>query len=89
MCKPSSIAVAITTMFAIVPNPGFCRNGIHSNSMNTEMMNVDSPIFNGVLSEITSAKTVHGELPRVLTIKKASPKPKMVNPKIRINNLSK
>jgi hypothetical protein len=56
--------------------------------MNTEIMNVDSPIFNGVLSEIPSAKTVHGEFPNVLIIKNASPSPKIVSPKMRINNLS-
>jgi hypothetical protein len=89
MCKPSSIAVAITTIFANVPNPGFWRNGIHSSRMNTEIINVDSPILRGVLSEIPSANTVHGELPSVLMIKNASPRPKIVNPNIRINNLSK
>ena len=72
-------------MLAIVPNPGRCFNGNQRSRTNAEIQNVEAPIFNGELSEIPSASTVQGELPRLVTIRKASPIPKIVSPKIKIN----
>jgi hypothetical protein len=68
-----------------VPNPGRCFKGSHRRRTNAEITNVEAPIFSGELSEIPSASTVQGELPRLVTIKKASPIPKIVNPKINID----
>jgi hypothetical protein len=84
MKSPSSMAIAITTMFAIVPKPGICFRGIQKSSTTVDTRKVDAPIFSGVLSDIPSASTVQGELPRFVIIKNASPIPKMVNPKIKI-----
>lgn len=71
----------------MVPNPGFCRKGIHSRSTSVETKNVASPILSGEFSEIPSASTVHGELPIFVTTKNASPIPKIVRPNINIKIL--
>jgi hypothetical protein len=89
MNKPISIATAIMTMFAIVPKPGFCFNGIQNKRTKVDIRKVAAPILSGVFNEIPSAKTVQGEFPKLVIIKNASPIPKMVKPKINIDNLCK
>ena len=87
--KPISIATAITTIFVIVPRPGFCRNGIQNSKTMADTKKVDAPILSGEFNEMPSARTVQGELPRFVAIKNASPIPKIVNPKIKIPILKK
>jgi hypothetical protein len=74
-------------MLASVPKPGLCLSGIHKARTANETKKVDSPILNGVLSEIPSDKTTHGEFPNPVTTRNASPMPKIVKPKIRIASL--
>jgi len=89
MKSPISMAIAITTMFAIVPKPGICFRGIQKRSTTVDTRKVDAPIFSGVFSEIPSASTVQGELPKFVIIKNASPIPKIVNPKIKMKSRCK
>ena len=87
--KPISKAVAIPIMFIIVPNPGFCFNGIQSNKTTMLIKKVASPILKFDCLEIPSASTTHGELPKVERTKSDSPTPKIINPMNRKKYLSR
>jgi hypothetical protein len=89
MNNPISIAIAIMIMFAIVPKPGFCFNGIQNNKTKVDIRKVAAPILSGVFNAIPSARTVQGEFPKLVIIKNASPIPKMVKPNISIDNRCK
>jgi hypothetical protein len=46
---------------------------------------VDSPIFKDEFKEIPSESTTHGELPKEVTTRNASPIPNIIKPKIKTN----
>jgi hypothetical protein len=87
--NPSSIATAITTIFASVPKPGFCLSGIQKNKTTRETKKVAWPMFKFEFNDMPSDKTTQGELPREVTTRKASPIPNTVNPKIKRRNRCK
>tara|TARA_B110000503_G_scaffold74132_1_gene114498 strand:- start:2305 stop:2580 length:276 start_codon:yes stop_codon:yes gene_type:complete len=68
-------------ILAMVPNPGRSRSGNQRSKTPTLMTAVDSPIDSGVRNERPCAKTDHGEFPIVDSIRRASPIPKIANPK--------
>jgi hypothetical protein len=74
-------------MFANVPSPGICFNGIQSASTIKEIKKVASPILSGVFKDMPWASTDHGAFPSPVIISSESPIPNMNNPKIRINIL--
>ena len=78
---------AITTILNIVPRPGFCFKKIHKKSTPKLTKKVAAPIDKLELSEIPSANTDQGEFPVVDKINKPSPKPKIVKPKIKKNDV--
>ena len=73
----------------IVPRPGFCFKKIHKKSTPTLTKKVAAPMDKLELSEIPSANTDQGEFPVVDKINKPSPKPKIVNPKIKKNDVER
>ena len=89
LSTPICSAIAIRKIFAIVPNPGFNRNGNQIAKTKNETNTVDSPILNGEFSETPSERTVHGALPSLDSTKSASPIPKRISPKQRKKNLEK
>ena len=66
-----------------MPRPGFCFRNIQKKSTVTLIKNVEAPIDKLEIFEIPSAKTDQGEFPVVDTISNPSPKPNIVNPKIK------
>lgn len=43
----TSTAIAMTTTLLIVPNPGFCRSGIHASNTRTPVIAVMAPKLSG------------------------------------------
>ena len=70
-------------MLNIVPRPGFCFRNIQKKRTVTLIKNVEAPIDKLEIFEIPSAKTDQGEFPVVDNISNPSPKPNIVNPKIK------
>jgi hypothetical protein len=85
LVTPNCIAIAIITMFEIVPNPGRSPNGHQKKRTIAEIKKVAEPILIPVFKEIPCAKTDHGALPVWELTINASPKPKIVRPKKSIN----
>jgi hypothetical protein len=73
------------TILAIVPKPGFSRNGIHKSNTTVLIVKVEKPREMSNLFETPSARTVHGAFPVPLCTKSESPRPKINKPKQRIN----
>ena len=86
-CKVTSIIPEIIIILKIVPRPGFCLRNIHKKSTLTLTRNVAAPIDNLEFLEIPSASTDHGEFPVVESINNPSPKPKIIKPKIKKNDV--
>ena len=85
----TSKTAAITTIFEIVPRPGFSFSGIHRSKTTTLTKKVVTPISSPVRLVKPSDKTTQGELPRPVITRSASPNPKSDNPRIRIKNVEK
>ena len=60
---PIWMEAAMTTMFAIVPNPGLSPSGIHVKRRNELITKVARPIDIAACLDSPSAKTVQGEFP--------------------------
>ena len=86
---PTSIPIAITTIFASVPKPGFSFNGIQRRRTRQLIRKVAAPMDKEVLIETPCASTDHGPFPSSEIITKLSPKPKRNNPIVRIVTLEK
>ena len=76
--------VAITTILATVPNPGFSRNGIQIRRTMVLMKNVHQPNATFVRKLNPWAKTLHGAFPMCATTNNPSPIPKSAKPIIKI-----
>ena len=74
--------------FNIVPIPGCCLKGIHSNSTPRLTKKVRLPILKLVVTDKPSAKTVHGLIPVDAVIINDSPKPNRNKPKHSINKVN-
>ena len=79
----TSMAIAISMTFKIVPTPGVSRNGIHINRTKTLTMKVDSPTVKPVCLPIPCAKTVQGLTPIPEAMIIASPVPNIQRPVTR------
>jgi len=66
---------------SIVPRPGVCRKGIHSNNTPILTRKFAHPILRPVTRLIPSANTTQGLTPAPAAINSASPIPKSINPK--------
>jgi hypothetical protein len=84
---PTSIPIAITTIFARVPKPGFSLSGIQSRRTRQLIRNVALPMVISLLVATPWARTDHGALPSSEIIIKLSPIPKIKRPKVRIETL--
>ena len=85
--KVISIIAEIIIILKIVPKPGFCFKNIHNKSTLTLTRNVAAPIDNLEFLEIPSASTDQGEFPVVDNINNHSPKPNIIKPKIKKNDV--
>jgi len=81
-----SSTIEIIMMLKIVPRPGTCFKNTHKNRTIELITAVDTPIDQPVCIEKPCANTVHGLTPTPAAISNASPKPKMINPRIRNAN---
>jgi hypothetical protein len=63
---PIWIAVAITAIFAKVPNPGLSLSGIHRSRTTELIANVDQPIVISKRFDTPWANTDQGALPMLL-----------------------
>ena len=59
------MAMPITMALAIVPNPGICRNGIHSRRTATAVTITTPPKVSGNRLATPKWKTSHGSSPSV------------------------
>ena len=85
--KVTSIIPEIIIILKIVPRPGFCLRNIHKKSTLTLTRNVAAPIDNLEFFDIPSARTDQGEFPVVDNINNPSPKPNIIKPKIKKNEV--
>ena len=85
--KVTSIIPEIIIILKIVPRPGFCLRNIHKKSTLTLTRNVAAPIDNLEFFDIPSASTDQGEFPVVDNINNPSPKPNIIKPKIKKNEV--
>ena len=74
---------AIMIILKTVPIPGFCFKKIQKLKVQTLTIKVTTPIDKSIFNEIPWARTLQGEAPEYDTINNPSPKPKIVNPKVR------
>ena len=85
--KVTSIIPEIIIILKIVPKPGFCLRNIHKKRTLTLTRNVAAPIDNLEFFDIPSASTDQGEFPVVDSINNPSPKPNIIKPKIKKNEV--
>jgi len=84
--RPISMKREMIKILSSVPNPILLRSGIQRRRTVAPIMTVANPIDNPKLIAIPWAKTDHGALPRADSMMRASPSPKIANPKVRISN---
>ena len=82
-----SIIKATIKALSKVPIPGFCFKGIQKIKTLTLIKNVTNPTEKPDFEETPWAKTDQGDAPDAETISKPSPRPKIIKPKNKKNNV--